>query len=442
MRLAHLLLPVLAAASLAGNTLAQPPLPAPAGAPADRFDPRAVVAEVRRVIAERYVLPERRPALDAILARGLASGRYDVAGPLALAERVNADLETVGHDRHLNFQYNPRQADQLAAGRRPQPDNTGYERQVRASNHGVTELRLLSGNVRYMRYDGFLWIGQESAAALETAMRFLAGGDAAIIDLRRNGGGSGEAVQYIVSHFLPAERPLVTFYMNGQPDPDRVSTLAEVPAGRMVGKPLYVLISNGTGSAAEEFAGHVVGYHLGELVGENTAGAGFRNDLVAIPGGFVLSVSVGRAVLASTGRDWEGVGHAPTVPAEVGAALDTAHALALRRLAAAAAGPERARLEAAAEGVAARTARRPAALPAAAYAGSYGERAISAEGDRLYYQRARRPRATLVALGGNLFTFEDDPGIRLEFLVTDGRATAFGVTASGQPPQGPFQRTR
>jgi hypothetical protein len=437
-----MLLPLFAAASLAGIAPAQPPAPTPAGAPAARFDPRAVVAEVRRVIAERYVLPERRPALDAILAQGLASGRYDVPGPPALAERINADLDTAGHDRHLNFQYNPRQADQLAAGRRPQPDNSGYERQVRASNHGVVELRLLPGNVRYMRYDGFMWIGPDSAAALETAMRFLAGGEAVIIDLRRNGGGSPEAVQYIISHFLEAGRPLVTFYMNGRAEPDRLIALAELPAERMVGRPLYVLTSNGTASAAEEFAGHVAGYHVGELVGENTAGAGFRNDLVAIPGGFVLSVSVGRAVLASTGRDWEAVGHAPTVPAEVGAALDTAHALALRRLAGAAAGPERARLEAAAEGVAARTAHRAPALPPADYGGAYGDRTISVEGDRLFYQRARRPRATLVALGGNLFAFEDDPGVRLEFVVADGRASSFRVTAPGQPPQGPFERAR
>ncbi|HEX9954798.1 MAG TPA: hypothetical protein VGB48_06240, partial [Allosphingosinicella sp.] len=42
-----------------------------AAAPAS-LDSKAVVAEVRRILAERYVLPERRPALDAVLAEGLA----------------------------------------------------------------------------------------------------------------------------------------------------------------------------------------------------------------------------------------------------------------------------------------------------------------------------------------------------------------------------------
>jgi hypothetical protein len=413
--------------------------PAAAAASA-QADGRAVVAEVRRVIAERYVLPER--VLDAALARSLAAGRYDVREPVQLAERINADLAAAGHDRHLNFSYNPRQAGMLAAGNRPQPDNAARERQARALNHGVTELRVLPGNVRYLGYDGFMWMGPESAAAIDTAMRFLAGGDAVIIDLRRNGGGSPEAVQYMISHFLPPGRPLVTFYMNGRADPDQLATLAELPAGRMVGKPLYVLIGNGTASAAEEFAGHVAGYHLGELVGENTAGAGFRNDLVPIAGNYVLSVSVGRAVLASTGRDWEAVGHAPTVPAELPTALDVAHALALRRLAAAAPPQERARLEALAEGVAARARPGAPALPLAAYAGSYGERAIIAEGDRLYYRRGQRPRIALIAMGGNLFAFDIDPGVRLDFEVAGGRATAFAVGGPGGPPPERVARTQ
>ena len=132
-------------------------------------DGRAVVAEVRRIIAERYVLPERRPALDAILAQGLAAGRYDVAEP---GRARRADQRRSRHRRprpppQFQLQSAPG-GDSSPPATRPQPDNSGYERQVRAANHGVTELRVLPGNVRYMAYDGFMWIGPESAAALET----------------------------------------------------------------------------------------------------------------------------------------------------------------------------------------------------------------------------------------------------------------------------------
>ncbi len=421
------------------------PAPAPAGAPGaatplPQMDARAVVAEVRRILAERYVLPERRPALDAIFAQGLAAGRYDVTDPGELAARINADLDTAGRDRHLNFSLDPRRAAMLAAGRGPQPDDSSFEREVRAANHGITALRILPGNVRYMEYDGFMWIGPESAAALEGAMRFLSGGDAVIIDLRRNGGGSPDAVQFLVSHFLPAGRPLMTFYMNGSATGERNETLAEVAAGRMVGKPLYVLTSGGSASAAEEFIGHVGGYRIGELVGENTAGAGFRNDLVPIQGRFVLSVSVGRAVLAATGRDWEAVGLAPTIQAPVAGALDVAHAVALRRLAANAAGPDRARLEAMAEGIAARAEHRATALPLAAYSGSYGERVVSVGDGRLWMRRGGRAPLALVPLGGNLFTSEIDPDVRLTFEVSGASATALGLGPAGRPPLRRFPR--
>lgn len=408
---------------------AQPQATAAQGVPAARqVDARAVVAEVRRIIAERYVLPERRPALDAVLAEGLSSGRYSVGDPVVLAERINADLERVGRDRHLNFSYNPERAASFAApDRAGQFDRAAYEASVRQRNHGVAELKLLPGNIRYLDYRGFDWIGDESRAALDTALRFLSGGDAIIIDLRRNGGGSPAAVQHLVSHFMEPDRPLVTFFMNGEATPDRLSTLRELSVPRMIGKPLYVLISRNTGSAAEEFTGHVGGYRLGELVGQNTGGAGFRNDLVPIPGGFVLSVSVGRAVLASTGKDWEAVGHAPTIASEVDSALDVAQSHALRRLASAATGGARARLEAAAAVAEARARPVATALPLAGYAGRFGERTILVENGRLALKRGDGPRLALVAIGPNRFAVEADPATQVEFAVTGASASRLEV---------------
>jgi hypothetical protein len=434
---------LLCLAAVAAMPAGAQPRTASSGAPvAQAVNPQAVVAEVRRVIAARYVLPERRPALDAVLAEGLRSGRYSVSDPAALAERINADLERVGKDRHLNFRYDPQQAAVMSAARNEAaPDTSGYERQVRARNHGVAELKVLPGNIRYMDYRGFDWIGPESRAALNTALQFLSGGEAVIIDLRRNGGGSPQAVQHLVSHFMEADKPLVTFHMNGEASPNSLATLRELQVPRMVGKPLYVLTSGASASAAEEFTGHVGGYRLGELVGETTAGAGFRNEIVPVAGGFILSVSVGRAVLASTGKDWEAVGHAPTMPVPVAAALDTAQAHALRRLAAAAAPADKARLEAIADALAARTERRAAGLPLAAYAGGYGERRIAVEGDRLFYQRGERPRQALIALGGHRFAMENDPETVVEFAPAGTRVAAMTVGAAGGPAQGRYDRT-
>lgn len=316
--------------------------PAQATEQVARPDAAALVAEIRRIIAERYVLPERRPALDAVLAEGLTTARYATPDPVQLAERINADLARVGQDKHLGLRF-----DQSAATpgpRRPGPfDPAAFARQISQMNHGVRELRVLPGNVRVMTYDGFHHTGPESDRAIDAALTFLSGGDAVIIDLRANGGGSVAAVQRLISGFLPPETPLATFHMGGEP----VETVNALGAGvvpRITNRPLYVLVSNTSASAAEEFVGHVIGYRLGEVVGETTAGAAFNNEIVRIHGGFVLSVSVGRPVLASTGGDWEATGFTPTRPTTAAAALNVAYSEALTKLSEGAEGRDREQL--------------------------------------------------------------------------------------------------
>lgn len=407
---------------------------------AGQMAPRAVVDEVRRIIAKRYVLPERRPAIDAILASGLASGRYDVADPTELAERINADLTTAGRDRHLYFKLDPQQAAQVAGLQNADgPDRGAAERQALSTNFGVRELRVLPENIRYLAYEGTLLSGPKSLAALETAMRFLSGGQAIIIDLRANGGGSADAAQYILSHFLPAGQQLYTSYEDGVAE--KAMTLATVPVGRMIGKPLYILTSPATASAAEEFAGNAGGFQIAQVVGEKTAGAGFMNDLVPIDGRFVLSVSIARVVLASTGRDWERTGISPTMPTPAAQALDAAQIHALGQLAARAPAKDRPRFEALAEGLSARIEARAPALPLAAYSGAFGERAIVAEAGRLYYQRGTRPRVMLIPLGGNRFAFDHSPGDHIEFVASENQARALVVRRPDKSVQGTYQRT-
>jgi hypothetical protein len=440
MKMAKMILTGLLATSAIGASAQTGQAPAAAAsAAAEKRDPAAVVAEVRKLISERYVLPERRPALDAVLAEGLKSGRYAVDAPGLLAERINADLARVGRDHHLNFKYDPqRVAMMMARTADDRPDPSVFEAEVRRRNHGVRELKVLPGNVRYLDLAGFDWIGEESAAVLNSAMAFLKGGDAVIIDLRRNGGGAGPAVHQVISHFVEAEKPLITFYKGSEASP----TFKSLPGlSTMVGKPLYVLTSGGTGSAAEEFTGHVAGYKLGEVVGAATSGAAFMNGMYAIEGGFELSVSEARPVLASTGKDWEAVGIAPTIAVPVEAALETAHVHALRKLAAGADAPRRAQLVALASGLEA--VRRPGApgAPLAAYAGTYGERRVSLEGGKLWYRQQERPRRLMVPLGGDLFTLADDPLLRLAFRKDRGRVTAFDLGPASGPVQGRYERT-
>jgi hypothetical protein len=176
----------------------------------------------KRILDANYVLPEVRPKLSAALSQGLAAGRYNVSDPSVLAERINADMSAVAHDKHLGMHYDPAQQARLAAspagsGADDAPPSEEEIRQAKRLNHGITEMKVLPGNIRYMDLIGFFWGGKPTEEAYDNAMRFLRDGDAAIIDLRHNGGGSPDAVRYLISHFLEPNRPIVTFYMRANP---------------------------------------------------------------------------------------------------------------------------------------------------------------------------------------------------------------------------------
>jgi len=417
-------------------------IPATAGAQAQeataaastKVDPRAVVADVKRIINENYVLPEMRPQLAAALDKGLAAGRYNVSDTGVLSERINADLTAVAHDGHLGMHFDARQAADLAA--RPTgagaDDAPPTEEEIRFAdrlNHGILQLKVLPGNIRYLESVGFFWGGEKTKEVYDNAMRFLKGGDAIIIDMRQNGGGSPDAVRYMISHFLKPNTPIVTFYMRGQAG-DRWSSLGNLPAGSLAGKPLYVLTGGRSASAAEEFIGHVGGFKIGELVGENTTGAGYRNQFFPVAGGYVLSVSVGRAVLASTGKDWEKVGIAPTIKAAQGDALEVAQIHALRKLASTATGRDKEVFEGSAQVLEAQLKPVSTSLPLPQYVGVYGVRHITSEDGKLVFQREGGPKGQLVAVGPNEFAFIADPMQRVKFRVAGNAATELQLTRS------------
>ena len=390
-------------------------------APLAAADRAAAVAAMIREIEARYVFPDRTAAIRDRLNDGLSSGRYDTADPTTFAERVTADLRESSRDGHLYLTHAP---DQYAAAISSDADayeNPAYlalwAAAARRSNHGLGEMRILPGNVRYLRITTFYWVQDRTGQAYDDAMRFLREGDALIIDLRGNGGGDHAAVRYLLSHFMDPDQLDITFLEAGQ-EPVQSRTLDHLPAGRLKDKPLYVLISRQVGSAAEAFAYDVQQFHLGTLVGDTTGGAANNNGFSPIAPGFMLSVSYGRPVHPVTQTNWEGVGVPPDIAVDPATALDVAASHALGALLARAdADPvNRAGWAWAQLGVEAHV--RPVTIAPGrlqALAGSYGGRTILFEDGGLVWRRASGQKARLTPMTADgLFAVEgSDDRIRL-----------------------------
>ncbi|WP_420470800.1 S41 family peptidase [Brevundimonas sp. FT23042] len=327
------------ALTAAGPVLAQRAAPVAvartATAPMTATDRAAAVAAIIAAVETRYVFPERVAAIRDRLNEGLASGRYDTADRGAFAERLSADLRESSDDGHMYLNNDPAEYAAALTSEGEVFDNPEFlalwAAAARRSNQGLAEMRILPGNVRYLRITQFHWVVDRTGQAYDDAMRFLRDGDAVVIDLRGNGGGDHAAVRYLLSHFMKPDQLDITFLEAGK-DPVQSRTLDNVPAGRMIGKPLYVLINRQVGSAAEAFAYDVQQFRLGTLVGGTTHGAANNNTFVPIPPGFMLSVSYGRPVHPVSGTNWEGAGVSPDVEVDPATALDAASALALTAL--------------------------------------------------------------------------------------------------------------
>lgn len=402
--------------AMAGAPLAVAQTPSrPALGAADRAQ---TLERIRAEIASTYVFPERRgPAIDR-LAAASAEGRYDTPDPAAFAERVTEDLTAVTHDTHLYLRYDPAWFASASAPPAPGEDaqQIAIEAEIaRYTNHGLAEMRILPGNIRYLRIEGFAWVEAETGPAWDGAMRFLKGGRAVIIDLRGNGGGRIEASKYLLSHFLPADTLIATFHIPNA-DPLQYRAADYLPTGRIQGPPVYVLIDGHSRSAAEMVAYTFQQYRLGELIGARTEGAANISDDFAVAPGFRLSVSTGRTVQPISGTDWEGVGVAPTVETDPSQALEIARIRAIDRL-----------LPDTPDGVprqqllwsrpALEAALHPARLDERAlraFAGVYGEASVRFRDHGLWLHRPGRPPDRLTAMTADgLFQAVDNDSLRV-----------------------------
>ncbi|ADO72911.1 S41 family peptidase [Stigmatella aurantiaca] len=414
-------------AALPGLSWAQQPTKTDTPEPSAVLSPAQADAAFQAIVAEldrSYVFPEKLPTIRAALHQAKAAGRYDVDTPSVFAERITEDMKAASADGHLYLYYAPAESAAAKTSRAegPKPGDaldTFLRAQAARDHHGLSDARLLAGNLRYLRITGFEWIEDETGAVYDDAMRFLRDADAIIIDIRGNGGGSHAAVRYLTSHFMDSDQLLFTFLKPGEP-PKQSHTLEHLPAGRMKGKPLYVLIDGGVASAGEDFAYQVSQFRLGELVGERTAGSANNNLLVPVDPGFMLSVSYGRPVHAVSGGNWQGTGIAPTVPAESSTALDVAQSLALKRLATRPDATPRQRAEYAWAQIGLEARRHPPAVTVArlkTLAGRYGQATVTFKNDALWLStRPGGPTRRMTPLTEDgLFAIEGNEMLRARF---------------------------
>lgn len=382
-----------------------------------------VVKGVGDLLKNLYIFPEKAKEMDALIAKKLWEGAYDKVGDVqAFARALTGDLRSVSNDRHIRVIYGPEIVKRIRAREGRGAEEREKERQralleARRMNFGFQELKLLDGNIGYLDLRGFS--GQREAAETGiAAMNFLANADAVIIDLRRNGGGSPAMIQLISSYFLPESTHLNSFENRGQDEMAQFWSFHYVPGKPMFDTDLYVLTSQRTFSAAEEFTYNMKNLKRATIIGETTGGGAHPGGTRIVNDYFLVWVPTGRAVNPITKTNWEGTGIAPDIAIESDKALDKARTVALEKLIAKAPdGEAKARLQWAFNDLKAKM--EPAAVTEAVlkkYVGRYTEGEIILEGGEIY-ALVQGSKFKLIPLSQTYFVPEDDSSIQVEFVL-------------------------
>jgi C-terminal processing protease CtpA/Prc len=166
-------------------------------------------------------------------------------------------------------------------------------------------------------------------------MAFVENTDALIIDVRRNGGGGRVVIDFLSSYFLgPNPVHLNSVYNGIQNYTEEFWTQAELPGERYgTDKPLYILTSKRTFSAAEEFSYNLKHLDRAVIVGEQTGGGAHPITIRRLTDEFVLRLPIARSINPVTGTNWEGTGVTPDNEVSAEEALKAAHLEALKSIA-------------------------------------------------------------------------------------------------------------
>jgi hypothetical protein len=293
----------------------------------------AMIGRVATLMDSLYVFPDVARQIGDTLRARLAVGAYDsYTNAAGFSRRVDKDLAAIAHDGHLKLRFS---MPVLPVPRVPAPPTgaevTAFKEQMAARNCGFRRAEQLDGNIGYLKLDTFRG-AEVCGETVAAAMGFVADTRALILDLRSNGGGAPDMVALIASYLFPKRTHLGDLWTRHTGSTREISTLDSVP-GRRFGaeKPVYILTSTRTFSAAEEFTYDLQALKRAIVVGESTGGGAHLVGAQRIDDHFMLDVPYARSINPVTRTNWEGHGIEPDVKVPEGEALATALRLLRQR---------------------------------------------------------------------------------------------------------------
>lgn len=291
-----------------------------------------VVSELVKQLNEHYIHVDKAKAFAEQAAQYRQSEAYSALNDCeVLAEQLNQKMSEVTQDGHLFIAYSE---DEIPVST---PESEAAFKQherafMRSLNYGIDKVERFSFNIGYINMLMFA-DAEVAAPTIAAAMNLVAHTEALIIDLRYSRGGDPATVDLIASYLLDQKTNTSNIYYR---DEDRLEQrwTSDSISGARYGqeRPLYILTSEDTYSAAEDFSYTLKHLNRATLIGETTGGGAHPGDFVRISEHFEAFIPNGKSINPVTETNWEGVGVIPHIAVPADKALNVAQVHILKKL--------------------------------------------------------------------------------------------------------------
>jgi Peptidase family S41/N-terminal domain of Peptidase_S41 in eukaryotic IRBP len=278
-----------------------------------------------------YVEPQMAKRMaDALLRHELAGDDNAITDPEAFATLLTDQLQNASHDRYVGVIYSTEPT--VSSPRAPTPAEVAeYRSRMMESNCTFEKIEILPHNIGYLKFNSFPDAGVCGSIAAR-AMKKLNGADAIIFDLRDNPGGYANMVALLATYLFDRPTHLNDFYNRSENSTEQSWTLKPIPGNKLADKPVFVLTSSRTFSAAEAFSYDLKMLKRATLVGETTSGGGHMGAVHRIDDQFAIRIPEIKVTNPISNTNWQGTGVEPDVKVKAADALQTAERLALAKL--------------------------------------------------------------------------------------------------------------
>jgi hypothetical protein len=287
-----------------------------------------VVNSAATILKKYYVEQEigQRMA-DALVAHEKNGDDDGAANGTAFAALLTRQIRDVNPDRHLTVDYREAPLPERPSGPTVE-EMARYREMLQEQNCTFEDVRVLAHNIGYLKLNSFpdVSVCRETA---EAAMAAVNGASAIIFDLRENRGGDPAMVMLVAAYLFDHPEYMYNPRENAT---EQNWTHSPVSESKLADKPVYILTSPSTFSAAEHFSYDLKMLRRASIVGETTAGAAHSGVWHRIDDHFGVGVPEVKAINPFSTADWAEVGVEPDVKVHADEALKVAEELAKNKV--------------------------------------------------------------------------------------------------------------